>query len=120
MILRRTRIRRSAPPRKKRPGPPRRGQPSPAEKIAARDFIYELSGGQCELTFNGVKADRCRRGILPPNGDVRERWHLVHDGAKRRFGWSTTGPRRMRGGCYHCHIELMHQKGWKPDAPLLH
>lgn len=44
-----------------------------------------------------------------------ERWHLVHMRAKRRFGWPTSGPDRMRGGCYHCHIEMMHTKGIKPD-----
>ena len=110
MISRRTPLKRSGPPRKKRPGI-RRGQPTPEEKTAKREFIYELSGGQCELKFPG-----CRGGILPWDGDVRERWHLVYMKAKRRFGWPTEGPDRMRGGCYFCHIVCLHTKGLKPDG----
>lgn len=99
-----------SPIRKKRPGPPRRGQPTKAEKTAMREMIYQLSGGRCELNLDG-----CNRSILPSEGSVFERWHLVHMRAKRRFGWPTSGPDRMRGGCYHCHIEMMHQKGIKPE-----
>jgi hypothetical protein len=74
-----------------------------------RERIYVLSGGKCELRFPG-----CSGRILPFTGSVFERWHLVHMHAKRRFGWPVEGPDRMRGGCYHCHIECMHQKGMKP------
>lgn len=100
---------RHTPLRKKRPGPPRRGQLTKKQKTSKREFIYELSGGMCELKLPG-----CKGGILPFEGDVRDRWHLVHMRAKRRFGWPTEGPHRMRGGCFECH-SLMHQKGTKPD-----
>ena len=114
MILRRTRLCRKTPIRPRRPTL-RRGELNPAEKSAAREFIYELSGGRCELRFPG-----CMGLIwLPYDGDVYHRWHLVHDGAKRRFGWPVSGPRRMRGGCYHCH-EMLHRLGPKlcPLPPL--
>lgn len=89
---------------------PRRGELTKAEKEQARSTIYELSDGRCELNFPG-----CDRSVLPRDGSIFERWHLVHVHARRRFGWPTTGPERMRGGCYSCHILQMHNKGVKPD-----
>lgn len=109
MLTRRSPLKRYKPPRKKRPGT-RRGQPTAAEKEAERRHIYQLSGGRCELRLEG-----CRGGVLPWDGPVTERWHLVHMRAKRRFGWPTEGPDRMRGGCYHCHIVMMHTKGVRPN-----
>ena len=112
MISRRTPLKRSGPPRKIRPGV-RRGQPTNKEKGVLRQFIYDLSGGRCELGLGC-----CAGQVLPPEGSIYERWHLVHIKAKRRFGWPTTGPDRMRGGCYQGHIIEMHQKGRKP-SPLV-
>ena len=95
---------------------PRRGQPTKKEKTVKREFIYELSGGKCELRLH-PKCSRDR--ILPWAGDVFERWHLVHNGAKRRFGWPIEGPRRMRGGCYFCHMIAVHEQGKKIDDAIL-
>lgn len=103
MALRRT------PIRKKRPTL-RRGELTPEEKQAARVKVHGICGGKCELRLH----EKCSRNrVLPLEGDLFERFHLVHDGAKRRFGWPTEGPRRMRGGCYWCHIEAVHTKGMK-------
>jgi hypothetical protein len=100
-------LRRSKPIRKKRPGT-RRGQPTKAEKHELREFIYELSGGRCEIRLPG-----CKGTVLPKDGDVRYRWHLVHVRSKRVYGWPTEGAYRMRGGCFACHQEL-HTKGHGP------
>lgn len=114
-MIRRTRLVRRTPIRTKRPGPPRRGQLTSAQKEAARALIYQLSGGKCELRLH----PQCSgNNILPWSGSVFERWHLVHVRAKRRFGWPTSGPDRIRGGCYWCHIVMLHQKGAKaPELP---
>jgi hypothetical protein len=101
-------LKRYKPVRKKRPGI-RRGELTAQEKEAKRAFIYELSGGMCEL-----KLPNCKGGFLPWDGSIFERWHLVHMRAKRRFGWPTEGEHRMRGGCHNCHILQMHSKGLKP------
>jgi len=101
-MMNRAPLRRKVPLRKKRPGI-RRGELTDIEKGVRREFIYNLSGGRCELGLPGCK------GIpLPYNGSVFERWHLVHMRAKRRFGWPTEGAHRM-------HIEMMHQKGMRPE-----
>ncbi len=88
---------------------PRRGQPTPAEKKRIRLDTYQLTGGRCMLRYEG-----CKGGILPLEGSVFNRWHLVHLRAKRRFGW---GPENVSGGCYHCHIEVRHQKGVPKNEP---
>ena len=106
MIARRTRLKRSAPPRKKRPGPPRRGQPTRAEKTAIRLQVYEETGGQCQLHL----LPNCIRGVLPFEGGVRERWHLVHKRSKRLGGW---GRENLCGGCPVCHLDGIHLKGLK-------
>lgn len=104
-IKRRTPLKRSAPPRKKRQKP-RRGEPTKEEKGVLRHFIYELSGGRCELNRPG-----CNTGLLPEDGELTERWHLVHRRAKRRFGWPIEGEFRMLGGCFSCH-QFVHRHGW--------
>lgn len=88
----------------------RRGEPSAEEIDKMREKIYALSGGRCELHL----VPTCKTGVLPFDGDLFERWHLVHVRARRRFGWPTKGPNRMRGGCYECHIRGMHHIGLKP------
>lgn len=110
-MIRRTPLKRSTPVRKVRPGT-RRGQPTKEEKGVLRQIIYDLSGGQCEMHL----VPECLTGVLAPEGSIFERWHLVHMGAKRRFGWPVTGTMRMRGGCYWCHIVGMHEKGLKPQC----
>lgn len=104
--------------RRKKPLPrhrtkPRRGQPSSREKAKLRGYIYGLSEGRCELQLHSQCSGQ---RILPWNGPVTLRWHLVHIRAKRRFGWPIEGPHRMRGGCYPCHIIAMHQQGLKPKT----
>lgn len=83
---------------------PRRGQPTKAEKTSLRDAAYEKSAGRCEIR----KSDRCIRGVLPSEGSLYERAHLVHLRAKRVHGWS---PENLVIGCYFCHIVYMHQNG---------
>ena len=94
------------PRRKKRPGT-RRGQPTPEEKGRLRGILYRNCGGRCEFGF-----EDCIAGILPLDGDLRERFHLVHMRSKRRFGWPLEGEYRMRGGCFNCHRRL-HNEGHK-------
>ena len=115
MIARHTQIKRSAAPRKRRPGV-RRGQPTKAEKSAERTRAYERSGGQCELRDEHGKPlhPQHRDGVLPAEGDVRYRWHLVHLHSKRRFGWTEKQRNVLLGGCFACHIFGMHQHGLKP------
>lgn len=106
MIPRRTPLKRGNPPKKKR-SKPRRGQPTPAEKTAIRDRVYEESGGRCEIG----KHPKHIPGVLPSEGDVIERWHLVHLKGKRVHGW---GRENLKGGCYWCHIEYLHNAKGKP------
>ena len=96
-------------PRKKRRGV-RRGQPTPAEKTAIRDLVYEESGGRCEIR----KHPQCLTGVLPSEGYITARWHLVHLQAKRVHGWDRSN---LKGGCYFCHIEYLHNAGGKPCPP---
>lgn len=98
-------LKRSAPPRKKRPGV-RKGQPTNEEKAAIRRQVYEEAGGRCELHL----MPNCMRGVLPFDGGVRERWHLVHIRSKRRFGWAREN---LCGGCPVCHLDGVHTKGLK-------
>lgn len=100
-------IQRYTPIRKKR-SKPRRGEPTAEEKEALRREVYERCGGRCELNLH----PNCAKGVLPWDGEVYERWHLVHLHAKRRFGWSEKN-NKLLGGCYNCHIISVHQKGEK-------
>lgn len=83
---------------------PRRGQPSKAQKKVLRDDAYERSGGRCELR----KSKDCNRNVMPSEGSIYERAHLVHLQAKRVHGWA---PENLALGCYACHIIFMHQNG---------
>lgn len=101
-------INRYTPIRKKR-RKPRRGEPTPAEKEALRRQVFEESGGRCELNL----LPTCLKGVLPWDGDLLERWHLVHIRARRRFGWSRDN---LCGGCFKCH-SASHNSGGKPCPP---
>jgi hypothetical protein len=107
-------IQRSAPPRRKR-SRTRRGQPTAEEKEAERDRVYERCGGTCELRDENGKplSPKHLSGILPSQGSVFERWHLVHVKAKRRFGWRESDGNTLKGGCYWCHA-ASHNAGGKP------
>lgn len=108
-------IKRYTPARRKRPGV-RRGQPTKAEKAAERSRVYERSGGRCELRDEqGLPLHPDHRdGVLPADGSVFERWHLVHLHSKRRFGWTEQSGNVLLGGCFSCHILGMHTQGKKP------
>lgn len=107
-------IKRYTPVRRKRPGT-RRGEPTLEEKSAIRMNVYSDTGGLCMLRKeDGTIFDKRHiPGVLPPDGDVFERWHLVHIKAKRRFGW---GRENLTGGCYWCHA-ASHNAGGKPCPP---
>ena len=108
-IKRKTPLKRGAPPRKRR-ATPRRGELTPQEKAEIRQRVYDECGGRCELNLG----DGCMKGVLPYEGDVFQRWHLVHKKSKRRFGWSREN---LCGGCPWCHLIAVHTKGMKiPDA----
>jgi hypothetical protein len=100
--------RHSLPPRKtplrKFRARPRRGQPTKEEKGDIRADEYARSGGLCELNLSPKHIS----SVLPPTGDIYERWHLVHLKGKRVHGW---GPNNLCGGCYWCHIDWLHQGG---------
>lgn len=84
---------------------PRRGQPTKAEKKALRDKAYADAGGRCQLR----KHSKCSRDrVLPSEGDIFERAHLVHLKAKRVHGWAQEN---LCIGCYNCHIVYLHQNG---------
>jgi hypothetical protein len=106
---------RRKPVRKKRPGT-RRGEPTKAQKTAERERVYLRSGGMCELRGEDGEPlhQQHRSGVLPREGSVFERWHLVHLHCKRRFGWTEAHGNTLLGGCYACHILGMHAQGKKP------
>lgn len=83
---------------------PRRGQPTRAEKTALRNDAYARSSGRCEIR----KSKDCNRSVLPSEGSIYERAHLVHIHAKRVHGWA---PENLLIGCYACHIIYLHQNG---------
>lgn len=119
-IKRRTPLKRSGPPRKKRPGV-RRGEPTKEEKAAIRQDEYDRCGGRCELRDKNGHPLHLRHitRVLPFEGSIYDRWHLVHYKAKRRFGWRAdpaTG-QVLLGGCYWCHIEASHVRGVKIVLP---
>ena len=100
-------------PIRKRRATPRRGEPTKQEKAQIRETVYELSVGMCELRL----LPGCLKGPLPYQGGLRERWHLVHLHAKRRFGW---GLDNLCGGCAVCHLDGMHGQGLKPPQITRH
>lgn len=108
MIVRRTPIKRSAPPRKKRPGPPRRGQPNRDEKRVLRDAVYERDGGRCQLRLHReCSGDR----TLPSEGEVLFRAHLVH--IKGRGAGGKWTMENCVIGCAACHSGSVHTEGKK-------
>ncbi len=83
----------------------RRGQPTKAEKTAIRAQVYAETGGRCEIQ----KHPQCTPGrVWPSEGDVMERWHLVHLKSKRVYGWSRDN---LCGGCPYCHLISLHIEG---------
>lgn len=104
--MKRTPLKRYTPVRKRR-AKPRRGQPTTQEKGAIRERVYAACGGLCQLRIDKKRCSGDR--VLPLDGDLFERWHLVHRHAKRRFGFDQGDA--LRGGCYWCH-EWVHHKGW--------
>lgn len=113
-IQRKSWLKRSAPPRKKRPGPPRRGEPTSEEKGITRLAVYERAHGKCELRLH---KDCSRDRILPFEGDVFTRAHLVHLLSKRRFGWREGNGQAHLLGCPNCHLISVHQRGEKITIP---
>lgn len=110
--MKRTALKRYTALQKKRKKP-RRGEPTSEEKAAIRRQKYAETGGRCLLRLHS----RHIKGVLPFDGSVFERWHLVHMKSKRRFGW-TEPPNKLTGGCYWCHIVSMHSLGEKPDESV--
>ena len=92
------------PIRKRRPTL-RRGELTPAEKEAVRQMAYNRARGRCELDRH---LHCCGGKVLPWDGLLRERGHLVHLRNKRMFGW---GPENVAWGCARGHLDLMHTKG---------
>lgn len=110
MLIRRTPLKRSGPPRKKRPGT-RRGQATPKEVEAVRDAVYERAVGRCELNLH----PECIKGVLPKDGVTPwDHAHAVHGKSKGAGGkWTMDN---IRLGCWHCHLEWLHAGG-KPCPP---
>ena len=107
MSLRRSYIKRSAPPRKRR-SKPRRGQPTREEKSSLRLAVYERAGGRCEIRLHkDCSGDR----ILPYDGEVLFRAHLVH--LKSRGAGGKWTMENCRLGCAPCHTGSMHTEGRK-------
>jgi hypothetical protein len=93
-----------SPVKKKRAGT-RRGRPTKAEKAAIREKVYAECGGKCEIN----KHPQCiPNRVWPFDGDVFERWHLVHLTGKRVHGWDRSN---LCGGCPACHLISLHTEG---------
>jgi 5-methylcytosine-specific restriction endonuclease McrA len=110
MIQRRKPLARSTKPLKRTPvrkvrSKPRRGDPTPAEKNAIRDQVYEESGGKCQLNLG----PKCQKGILPRDGRVFERAHLVH--LRSRGAGGTWDRENLKLGCPQCHLGYHHTEG---------
>lgn len=97
-------IRRYTPVRRKR-ATPRRGEPTREEKAAIRKAVYERAGGCCELNLG----PKCIKGVLPLDGDVFERAHLVH--VRSRGAGGTWEMSNLRLGCPQCHLGYHHTTG---------
>lgn len=93
---------------------PRRGQPTKKQKDELRLMVYGKTGGRCMLQ----RSPLCIRGVLPFTGpEPFDHWHLVHIQAKRVHGWA---PENLTGGCWHCHLVVLHsygKDGQKPCPP---
>lgn len=96
-------IARSKPPRRKRPGT-RRGQATPEEVERVREAVYARAAGRCELRMTSD----CIPGVMPKEGPVLGRAHLVHMKGKRMWG---TSEAICKLGCWFCHLVTMHRGG---------
>ena len=92
-------------------------RPIPAKRKTVRAFkeIVRLHGSALEnLRKERYELDkgRCTKcdAPLPLDGPLTVRAHLAHVRNKRMWG-DTLENTRIK--CYHCHIELEHQKGIK-------
>ena len=116
MIPRKTPLKRSTKPLKRTAvkkvrAKVRRGQPTKAEKSVIRARLYEETGGLCEIR----KHPECIPGrVWPSEGDVMERWHLVHLKSKRVHGWAREN---LCGGCPFCHLIELHNPKSVPPKP---
>lgn len=84
---------------------PRRGEPTKFEKERVRIMARKRAQGRCELDWH---LHCCGGKVLPLEGGLRERGHLVHLRNKRMWGW---GAENVCWGCAHGHADLMHTKG---------
>ena len=108
MSLRRSYIKRSAPPRKRR-SKPRRGQPTKQEKAAIRLEVYTECSGRCQLRLH----KQCSgERILPFDGEVFTRAHLVHKKARGTGG--TWQKDNLTLSCPACHLGSVHTEGKNP------
>lgn len=107
MLKRRTPLKRSGSPCAKRKGT-RRGQATPAEVREVREDVWERAVGRCELRLSSDYVS----GILPWDGPVLGRGHLVHMKGRRMWGTSVD---ICKLGCWHCHLVMMHNP--KPCPP---
>lgn len=104
--MKRSPLKRRTPLRKRR-SKPRRGAPTAREKAEARRFAYDRARGLCEL-----RLPDCKGGVLPFDGDVLVRAHLVH--LVSRGAGGSWHPRNLALGCHWCHIVQWHGKGIRP------
>lgn len=102
-------IKRYTPVRKKR-ATPRRGQPTAIFKQALRIAVRERANGTCQIRLH----KQCwGNKVLPLDGDVFERGHLVHLKSVGSGGlWDM---KNCIWGCPPCHLGSMHTEGKNPD-----
>lgn len=100
--MKRSPLLRKTPLRKRRPGV-RRGQPTPEEKRSIRLEVYRRAQGRCELH----NLPDCIPGVLPWDGGVFQRGHLVHLRSRGAGGGWTLD--NLRWGCWRCHLIGIHQ-----------
>ena len=94
------------PIRRKRRGT-RRGQPTQVQKHTIKERIYERDGGRCQLNIS----PQCLRGVLPMDGELMFRAHLMHKRSRGAGGdWSDDN---LAIGCSFCH-EASHNSQGKP------
>jgi hypothetical protein len=84
----------------------RRGQPTKSEKEAIRLAVYERAEGKCELRLH---RECSREAVLPYEGDVLFRAHLVHIKSRGSGGkWTMVN---CLLGCASCHSGSVHTEG---------
>jgi hypothetical protein len=94
----------------KRRTKPRRGQPTKAEKAAIRQAVYDRAQGKCEIRKH---EDCSKERVLPWDGDVFNRGHLVH--IKSRGAGGSWEMDNLLLGCPPCHLISLHIEGFKPE-----